>query len=110
MLIVVLQRQRILRTGDPVEIGNHLMRQEVRRTGGIGVFREIDGDRIDGGAGVGWREQKLGVGEVVVWEAVSNWSDVARGRSHGGGYGLRGTCAYPRRHGCGAAGCPQSEC
>src|SRR5260370_7226836 len=76
MLIVVFQRQGVLRTHDPVDIGNRLVRQEVRRASCKSVFRKIDGRNETLGRG----DQKLPVWHFVVEQAEGNRTDVAGSR------------------------------
>src|SRR6266852_6560700 len=77
MLIVVFQRQGVLRAHDPIDIGNHLMRQEVCRACRKSVFRKIDGWNET----VGRRDQKLAIGHFVVEQAVGDGTDVAGSRA-----------------------------
>src|SRR5712692_4894313 len=102
MLVVVFQRQSVFRAYDPVEICNRLIRQEVRRAAGKGVFREIGGDWIDQGAGVGRRKQKLAIGELVIEQTVRNGTDVAGGRADRRVDGRSEVAVDESRQGCGA--------
>jgi len=87
VLIVVLKRDGVGWSGNPIEVGDYLIRFEVGGAERERVFGESDG----GNEAVGGRKEKLAVGQFVVEQTVGDGTDVtgccADGGIDGGGIG-----------------------
>jgi hypothetical protein len=74
VLVVILQRQGILRSRDKVKIGDRLIGTEIRGAQRIGVFRIIDRGRET----ISRRDQVLAVLQFVIQQGVGDGIDLTR--------------------------------